>query len=61
MPGCMLLFSELSPGTPGSPRPFLGTGKVKTIFVITLRHHLPFSLSFSHECRKWVSMGYDDT
>lgn len=64
---CARLYAEyfmskvlqvLSLGTPGSSKPFPGTGKIKTIFMTTLRHYLPFSLSFSHECIAEFSIGY---
>lgn len=51
-------FPKYSPGTPRSPRRFPGIGKAKTIFIITLRHYLPFSPSFSHKCTVEFSRGY---
>ena len=40
------------------PRPFQGASKVKVIFIIILRHHLPFSPSYPHRCTMEFSRGY---
>ena len=44
-------FSKYGPGTLGGglPRSFQGIQKVKAIFIIILKYHLPFSLSNSYE------------
>lgn len=42
----------------GSLRPFLCVYKVKVIFIVILRHYLPFSLSFAYSCTLEFSRGY---
>lgn len=42
-------------GTPGVPREPSRVSAVKTIFRKMLRHYLPFSHSFFHECKRTFS------
>ena len=42
----------------GSPRSLQGVCEVKTVFIITLKHCLPFMLSLSPECTVAFSKGY---
>lgn len=44
---CIPGFSRSGPGNPGVLSSFQGLFEVRTIFLLTLRHYLPFSLSRS--------------
>lgn len=48
----------MAQGPLGSPRSSQGGLYVKTIFIIALRHYLPFTLSLSHEYTVEFPRGY---